>query len=95
MKAALLCTEGLSFAVSRTATAAWSLLWCRWGFWCTADSLPGVLWRYVCVCVRVCARTCSVQGASVTMCLKKNSFIKQLYNKFLEVLIYNSCILSN
>ena len=26
-----------------------------------------------CVCVRRCACACSVQGASVTMCLKKNS----------------------
>ena len=56
-----------------------------------ADSLPGVLWRWgVCVRVRACLLAHIVQGASVTMCLKKKkSFIKQLYNKFLEVLIYN------
>lgn len=86
MQAALLCTE-MSLPVSRTATAARPLLGAAGGSGaCRQSSRCALEMGGVCACVFAH----SVQGASVTMCLKKKSFIKQLYNKFLEVLIYNS-----
>lgn len=47
----------------------------------------------MCVCAHVCVHVqCS--GSQCDHVFKKK-LVKQLYNKFLEVLIYNSCIPSN
>lgn len=59
---------------------------CRQSSWCALEIR-------VCVCAHVCVHVqCS--GSQCDHVFKKK-LVKQLYNKFLEVLIYNSCIPSN